>query len=448
MSLFLPVLFLEKAHGQNLPVVGVFSSTYGSANITQPSLIVGSQFSVQVNVTNALPFNGFEFALYFDQSYIHLYSFSYDASTGAVFDSPYKSPNTYNNTGALRLAVVNLATLTNNHGLFLGGSGTLANIVFSVVKIGVSPLALAAGMLNPSSSAAAPGGLCPPCPTGSPNWTHLIDGYDRLAYGVETTDGYFRNDASKLGPVASFTFTPTKPQQGSTVTFNATASFDPDNQQVQNKGILKYLWDFGDSSGSANTTLDVPITTHVFSNGGNVFLGNFSIRLTVIDQDNGFQGMMVMLLTIVPLPTHCVAVQGIQTNVNSVKPGKNVPFSVEIQDTGTFQEVFNLTITYGPPNATLSVIPNQSIKPNQILLFNDNLPTSGLPAGVYSIFATVHLVGAKNCREGLKTSQLGISPNDTTTLLLQVVGGVVSVAVIGVAVGFLRRRRNLKIEPL
>jgi len=66
VSLFLAVPFFEKAHGQgNLAIVGVFSSTYGSANITDPSLTIGSRFSVQVNVTNALPFNAYEFALYF-----------------------------------------------------------------------------------------------------------------------------------------------------------------------------------------------------------------------------------------------------------------------------------------------------------------------------------------------------------------------------------------------
>ena len=44
-----------------------------------------------------------------------------------------------------------------------------------------------------SSSAAAPGGLCPQCPTGAPNWTRLIDGVNHLVYGVETSDGYFKN---------------------------------------------------------------------------------------------------------------------------------------------------------------------------------------------------------------------------------------------------------------
>jgi len=447
VSLFLAVPLLGKAHAQgNLPVVGVFSSTYVSANITDPSLTVGLRFSVQVNVTNALPFNAYEFALYFDQNYISLYS--YDFSTGTVFDNPYKSTSSYNNTGALRLAVVNLATATNNHGLFLLGSGTLANLVFSVAKVGVSPLTLAAGMAQTSPTSQPPGGLCPLCPPGAPNWTRLVDGYDRISYGVETSDGYFKNVAGKSGPIASFTISPTSPQQGNTVMFNATSSVDPDNQQAQNKGILKYLWDFGDSSGTANTTLALPETTHEFSNGGNVFLGNFSIRLTVIDQDNGFQGMNVTMLTIVPPPTHCVAVQGIQTNVYQVKPGTNVPFTVEIQDTGTFKEVFNLTITYGPPNSTLAVIPNQNIRPNQILHYNDTLPTSHLAVGVYSIVAKVQLAGAKNCREGLNTNQLGIATTDTTALLLQVVGGVVGVAAIGVVVGFLRRRRRLKSEPL
>jgi hypothetical protein len=450
VSLLVAVPLPGKAHGLgNLPIVGVFSSTYRSANITDSSLVVGVRFSVQVNVTNAdlFPFNAYEFVLYFDQNYISLYS--YDISTGTVFDSPYKSPSTYNNSGALRLAVVNLASPTNNHGLFLGGSGTLANLVFSVLRVGVSPLALAAGMSDPSTSVQPPGGLCPEgCPSGTPNWTRLVDGYDRLTYGVQTIDGYFKNVVGKSGPVASFTISPTSPRQGDKVSFNATASFDADNLGVQYRGILKYLWDFGDSSGDATTTLSVPATTHSFSNGGNIFVGNFSIRLTVVDQDNGFQGMTVVLLTIIPPPTHCVAVQAITPTVDRVKPGTDVPFTVEIQDTGTFRETFNLTITYGYPNATLAVKPNQSIRVNQILHYNYTLPTSHLLAAGYSIFATVQLVGAKNCPQGFGVNQIGIDPPDTATLLLQVVGGVVVVSAIGVAVGFLRRRRSLRSEPL
>src|SRR5690348_14512420 len=248
VALFLSIPLPGKAHGLiGPPIVGVFSNFYFSSNITDPTLGVGAQFTIQINVTNAPPFNGYEFALYFDQNYISMRSYDYSSST--VFNNPYVSPNTYNETGALRLAVVNLATLTNNHGLF-AGSGTLVNIVFSVLKIGVSPLALAAGMSAPSSSSQAPGGLCRPvCPSGAPTWTRLVDGYNRLSYGVETVDGYFKNVAGKSGPTASFTISPPIPEQGATVTLNATGSFDPDNKSVQNGGILRYLWDFGDSSG-------------------------------------------------------------------------------------------------------------------------------------------------------------------------------------------------------
>ncbi len=452
MSLFLSVPFLGKAHGQgSLPIVGVFSSTYGSANITQTSLTVGSQFSVQINVTNALPFNAYEFALYFDQNYISLHS--YEISTGTVFNNPYKSPSSYDNPGALRLSVVNLNSLSQPGGLFTGGSGTLVNITFSVMKSGgVSPLTLAAGTGNPSSSAAPPSGLCALCPPGSPNWTRLVDGVNRLSYGVETVDGYFKNVAGKSGPVASFRSSPTNPLEGNTITFNATASFDPDNRLEQYNGILEYLWDFGDLSGSSNTTVHSPVTTHLFvssTSSGliNAFQGNFSVRLTVVDRDDGFQAMKVTLVTILPPPTHCVAVDAILTNVYHVNPGQDFPFTVNVKDTGTFQETFNLTITYGPPNATLAVIPNQSIKPNQLLSFHQTLPAAHLPAGVYSIVATIQLVRATNCADGTLLNQFSINPPNSAGLLLELVGGIVGVAGAVVAIGVIRRRRGVP-EPL
>ena len=385
-------LFRLTVGSPSIPVVGVFGPTYGSANITDPSLTIGSRFSVQVNVTNALPFNAYEFALYFDQNYISLYS--YDISTGTVFDNPYKVPNTYNNTGALRLAVVNLATTTNNRGLFGGGSGRLANLVFSVVKVGVSPLALAAGMSNPSSSAAAPGGLCPQCPTGASNWTRLIDGVNHLVYGVETSDGYFKNVSGKSGPVASFTVYPTNPSPGDTVTFNATSSFDPDSLSPYNHGIMEYLWDFGDVSGQANLTSVIPMVTHTFQSYPNFFSGNFSIRLTVIDLDNGFQGMKTLRLEI----THSVTAVhdvGVSLNLSSnmAFQGGTVVLSVQAANLGTTTETFDLTLirrlASGLQNVTFVRLTAQTVSSGSFVAYTFFLNTTSLAPDTYNIVATV-----------------------------------------------------------
>ncbi|HYY91558.1 MAG TPA: NosD domain-containing protein [Candidatus Dormibacteraeota bacterium] len=109
---------------------------------------------------------------------------------------------------------------------------------------------------------------------------------------VNTSDGYFSN-SNNLGPVANFTFSPSSPKIGDTVTFNATNSFDPDN--AGGLSIGQYRWDFGDG---ASATSSSPLTAHIYARQPPCycppvpFTGNFSVRLTVVDTDNGFEGMI------------------------------------------------------------------------------------------------------------------------------------------------------------
>jgi len=70
-------------------------------------------------------------------------------------------------------------------------------------------------------------------------------------------------------PVASFTFSPTEPIVAETVTFDASASNDPDGT------IVSYAWDFGDTSiGSGETT------THSYASDD-----TYAVTLTVTDDD-------------------------------------------------------------------------------------------------------------------------------------------------------------------
>ena len=454
VSLFLFASLPGKVHGvTGPPIVGVFSNFYFSSNITDPTLAVGDKFQVQVNVTNAPAFNGYEFVLYYDQNYINVSS--YDAKTGTVFQNPYPDPGTYNGTGALRVGIVNLSSTAQPGGFFTGGSGLLANVNFQVLKAGgVSPLVLAAGMANPSPDAAPPGGLCPVCPNGAPNWTRLIasgrlNGV-QVSYGigVDTANGYFKNVAGKSGPVGSFTFSPTTPFQGNKATFNATASFDSDNLVPPYNGILEYHWDFGDRSIDANTTLSSPITTHAFVAGGNLFTGNFSVRLTVIDQDNRFQGMAIMLVSVVPAPNHCVAVDAIFVNTVHVQAGDNVPVIVRVVDMGTYAESFNLTITYGPPNATLAVLKGQTINPNHTMQYPETVPTKSLLSGIFSVYALVQLQSAKNCNQGSNLTQFSVDPPSSASAVLLIVAGIIVFAVVVVAIGVFRGRRRRREPPL
>ena len=89
-------------------------------------------------------------------------------------------------------------------------------------------------------------------------------------------------------PYAAFSFTPTFPEVGEIVTFNASSSYDPDGT------IASYTWDFGD--GTLPVTENDPITTHNYA-----ALGDREVAVTVTDND-GLNGTAVDIIPVCQLP--------------------------------------------------------------------------------------------------------------------------------------------------
>ncbi|MGM0592558.1 MAG: PKD domain-containing protein, partial [Halobacteriota archaeon] len=71
-------------------------------------------------------------------------------------------------------------------------------------------------------------------------------------------------------PSASFTFSPSSPTAGDSVTFDASETTDADGT------IQSYQWDFGD--GASTDELSSPTTTHAYASQG-----TYSVTLTVVD---------------------------------------------------------------------------------------------------------------------------------------------------------------------
>jgi len=82
-------------------------------------------------------------------------------------------------------------------------------------------------------------------------------------------DGTITVETISTTPVASFTFSPLTPYAGEIVTFDGTASYDP------NGYIDSYLWDFGDGTNGTGE-----IATHSFADNG-----TYTVALTVTDSD-------------------------------------------------------------------------------------------------------------------------------------------------------------------
>ncbi len=88
-------------------------------------------------------------------------------------------------------------------------------------------------------------------------------------------------------PTATFTFSPTAPLAGEIVSFDASASDDPDGT------IVSYLWDFGDGT---NTTETSPIATHTYTEPE-----TYTVTLKIVDSD-GLTGTTTRDIEVAPQP--------------------------------------------------------------------------------------------------------------------------------------------------
>lgn len=107
------------------------------------------------------------------------------------------------------------------------------------------------------------------------NWEPFID--QEIKMTVHTTQGFYIEKDTFIelipkAPEAFFTYFPTIPYTGETVTFNASESFDSDGS------IVSYSWAFGDG---ANGTGEV--VTHTYSDNG-----TYAVTLILTDNDGLF----------------------------------------------------------------------------------------------------------------------------------------------------------------
>jgi hypothetical protein len=361
---------VSTAAGQpSLPVVGVWSSLYSSSNVTDASIQAGSSIVFEVNVTGAPVFNGYELTLFYDPSFLKAQSI--DFTSGTVFNAPFVAKNDLVQAGIVAVAVVNLGSP------FAGASGILLHIKFQVTGVGVSPLSLAGGTANPSAAAQS--------------WTRLVMGFNPI--DVATSDGYFKNDGSRLGPVALYSTSPSTPLLGGTVLFDASQSFDPDNNTGPNAGLMKYSWDFGD--GFSTGTFFPAITHHfgVFQPPPG-FSGNFSVRLTVTDANDGFEGMTGRIVT-VSNTLQSLTNFLISPNPTSISflPGGRLQDSVMLQSTGGFLGNVSVAARVDP---TIPNGPVVSVSPSAVLVAQGGPirtivtvnTTSSTPSGNYVVVVT------------------------------------------------------------
>jgi len=114
---------------------------------------------------------------------------------------------------------------------------------------------------------------------------------------------------TNIPPVASFTFSPTMVSVGQAVSFDASASEDPDGT------IVSYDWDFGDGTSGSGVSVSHTYTT----------AGNYLVSLTVTD-DQGATGTVTR--TVIVSEAVVTATRTISTP--AVLPGSTFRVIVEI----------------------------------------------------------------------------------------------------------------------
>jgi len=109
-------------------------------------------------------------------------------------------------------------------------------------------------------------------------------------------------------PLAVFSASTTTPSVGDTVTFNASASHDPDGT------IESWNWNFGDG-----TTGTGEIVNHTYTTAG-----NFTVTLTVID-DEGLNGTATTGMIVSAVPVHDIAITSVTVSSTEVERYKRSP---------------------------------------------------------------------------------------------------------------------------
>ena len=137
----------------------------------------------------------------------------------------------------------------------------------------------------------------------------------------------FINVVPLVPPVASFTYTPSEPLVGQTVTFNASESYDTDGT------IVSYAWSFGDATSITETDA---VTTHVYTEDE-----TYDVTLTVTD-DDGLTDSTWKTVTV--LPIHDVAVTSVTPSFTEVTIGENLTITVSLKNEGTVAETFTVTV--------------------------------------------------------------------------------------------------------
>jgi len=355
----------------------VIVDTDASSGVVDNNTIVTGPFSISINVLNVTNLHAWQFTLNFDSN---LVSTSGNATLGPFWQFALNNNNGFVVTQANRTSVTIAFSLIQSVYGFVG-TGILATIHFTPQATGLLRLHISNTILLDSSLSQIP---------------------------IITEDGVVRIQSlppPDLPPVARFTFSPASPLVAQTVSFDGSSSFDPDGF------ISQWMWSFGDGliiSGG-------PQAFHSYNNPG-----NYTVTLTVTD--NAFlTASLSMTVSVHQKSLHDVAVVFVNVYPRVVVSSGFVSIVVGIANNGLSNETVSVTAYYDShPIQTVSGISLEAA--NCVNCFYvEYIPilwdTSGVPAGNYTISATVLLASDQSpSNNNLSDGQVTILPPPVLTI--------------------------------
>lgn len=185
----------------------------------------------------------------------------------------------------------------------------------------------------------------------------------------DPVDGYFSNLPRARAPVSNFSYSPEKPRVNETVTFNASASYDPDGT------IVSYSWDFGDDN---ITTATIPYIAHTYNQPG-----NYSVTLNATDS-NGLWNTTTSLIN-VRIAVHDIAITEIKPYSTTVPTNSSTNINVTVENQGDYTETFDVTVYINNTSIETRTINNVPEKTSIVISFTWNTTGS---LGTYTVSAT------------------------------------------------------------
>ncbi len=386
----------------------MWAPAYNSPILNDTNIAVGDTIRIDVNMTNSPPLVSFGIQVVYDFSVLSLKPLDL---TGTVFGEIGGNVIPTPIPPRVRLDGFCIGCI------WPGGNGTLVHLDFQVQKEGVSPLALYETLF------------------GQPG----VGGFAH-----EIVDGYFTN-TEKLGPVADFTFTPAQPMQGDEVTFDASATSDPDClDPCTQPGIQFYDWFFG-STDPTSFTVSGPTIKHVMGGEQTPKGGTFWVRLIATDFE-GNQGIKIFKVNVAPQSVHDVRIFRLSVEPSAVMPGQKVRVQIVVDNPGTFSEVFSLTLSMS--QSVLNTWQAQSLAVRDSLSFQFDIDTTGLGPGTYEVVAEI-VVAQDDVPDNSRASQFFVIRTQQASLFpfLVIGSGVVGATAGGlILVKRLRSRSTSQLE--